>query len=53
MDTYRHLFNDTNFNRSQVELFDTTFGSVRISLGNSPKEKEKGLPESLKTLVIV
>ena len=41
MDTYGHLFNDTDFNRQQVGLLESSFQSVRKPLENGTK---KGLP---------
>ncbi len=52
LDTYGHLFNDMNFNRSQVELFDATFGSVRNPLENAPKEAKRASEKSSKALHI-
>lgn len=40
MDTYGHLFNDSNFNRQQADLLDSSYQSVRNRLENpAPNEK--------------
>jgi hypothetical protein len=46
MDRYGHLFNDRDFNRSQVELLETIFQHpIRNPLEKSEKNKEKGAGE--------
>jgi integrase len=39
MDIYAHLFEDSNFDRQQVELMDGFFNSVRKSLENDAENK--------------
>jgi integrase len=47
LDTYGHLFNDEDFNRSQVALLQATFDvSVRNPLENPLQKAEKGLAVS-------
>lgn len=43
LDTYGHLFNDTDFNRQQVELLQANFNSVRKPLEDTLFEIEKGV----------
>ncbi len=51
LDTYGHLFNDEQFNRSQVSLLQTTFeASVRNPLENFLQNAEKGLTASANPL---
>ncbi|MBI4377603.1 MAG: site-specific integrase [Nitrospinae bacterium] len=43
LDIYGHLFNDVNFNRRQVELFENSFKSVRNPLENRQDKEAHSL----------
>jgi hypothetical protein len=41
MDLYGHLFEDSNFNRQQVDLLAGVFNSVRKPLENEAENKKE------------
>jgi integrase len=53
LDIYGHLFNDVNFTRQQVELLESSFGSVRNPLENPAINKKDDSEESPKSLKIL